>query len=99
MMKFKGLFNLPKHRQFGYEPMYYDEEKEEQEKRAEFMEGAKRKLKTAEDYEKARERISDAFQARQRPVASTVATQAMIALLVSGLLIALYVYFGDYLDM
>lgn len=76
-MRFKSFIKLPAYKRFSFEPRYYDPIKEEVEKRERLIKGSFRK----NDTEGTKNRISDAFQSRQRENKKPVFIQAFIAII------------------
>lgn len=76
-------FKLPKYKRFDFEPRYYDPVKEEVEKRERLIKGAFRREQQAEG---AKNRISDAFQKRQRESKKPVMIQAGIVIVLLGIM-------------
>ena len=93
-MRFRGLFKVPQHRNFDFEPRYYDPVKEEIAKKERFakaeMEAEKRRA--SEGRNRDSQRISDAFQSRRREQNKPLTRQVLIAVILTGLMAWLYFY-------
>ncbi len=87
MFKFFSLLKLPKHRQFDYQPRYYDEQKEELEARI------KRRQSDNENI-RAEERLRSGFRQRKTEKKKIDWGQSIFILAFSMAFVG-YFYFGN----
>jgi hypothetical protein len=93
----KGLMKLPRHRQFDYKPLYYNPDKEERQKRREFLSMERGHTSIAES--NSEERMRYAFKQKRNPrkmgksrSKDAISYGLRLAIIIIGLLIVAYKY-------